>query len=233
MRLVTMCGMGLALSLGGCNRPCDCESPAKTPAAPVEKSVIHAKPATAPETPEAVQEDGAKTDSGDLRSIMRPSVLPELAEPVVEPSEPEELVLFFAEGGKGLPDGAEAKLEALLATKAMREGGAITISGHTDSRGDDRINLRVSKRRADLVRDWLRGKDVAAGRITVYALGETRPVAPNAHPDGSDDPDGRAKNRRVEIAVMPAKAQPAEAESSSASSGSDKASETERNKVPS
>lgn len=229
MRLVTICGMGLALSLGGCNRPCDCQNTATAPAAEVGKSVIHAKPATATETPDTVGADG---EQADLRSIMRPSVLPELADPIVEPSEPEGLVLSFAQGEKGLPEGAEAKLETLLATKAVQEGGAITISGHTDSRGDDRANLRVSKRRAGLVRDWLRARGVAADRITVYALGETRPVAPNARPDGSDDPEGRAQNRRVEIAVMRS-SQSSEAESSSASSGPDRSSETERNKVPS
>jgi OOP family OmpA-OmpF porin len=49
--------------------------------------------------------------------------------------------------------------------------------------------------------------------MTVIGLGEDRPVAPNAHLDGSDDPEGRARNRRVEIEVTPV---PAEADTADA-----------------
>jgi OOP family OmpA-OmpF porin len=51
------------------------------------------------------------------------------------------------------------------------------------------------------VRDYLVEKGIAADRITVVALGETTPLVPNARPDGSDDPEARARNRRVEVAV--------------------------------
>ena len=53
------------------------------------------------------------------------------------------------------------------------------------------------------MRDYLESKDVAPDRISVIALGETRPIAPNANEDGSDNPEGRARNRRVEIEVQP------------------------------
>ena len=55
--------------------------------------------------------------------------------------------------------------------------------------------------RAEAVRDYLVEKGIAADRITVVALGETTPLVPNARPDGSDDPEARARNRRVEVAV--------------------------------
>ncbi len=42
-----------------------------------------------------------------------------------------------------------------------------------------------------------------AGEIATVGFGERRPVAPNAHPDGSDNPEGRQLNRRVEILVTP------------------------------
>lgn len=49
---------------------------------------------------------------------------------------------------------------------------------------------------------WLASQGgIAAGRIETKGLGETHPVAPNALPDGRDDPAGRQKNRRVEIIV--------------------------------
>ena len=55
---------------------------------------------------------------------------------------------------------------------------------------------------AEAVRDYLVKNGVSRARIDVIALGERRPIAPNAHADGSDDPEGRARNRRVEIEVL-------------------------------
>lgn len=109
-------------------------------------------------------------------------------------------------------------LDDLLTTPAMREGGKITLRGHSDSRGYDGDNLVASRRRAEAVRDYLESRGVARNRMTVIALGETRPVAPNARPDGSDDPEGRARNRRVEIHVEPPVATTAPAPASAASS---------------
>ncbi len=74
------------------------------------------------------------------------------------------------------------------------------IEGHTDSKGSEAYNLKLSQRRAEAVKTWFlhhgRLKGVV---IQTIGYGETRPVAPNTHPDGSDNPQGRAKNRRVEI----------------------------------
>jgi outer membrane protein OmpA-like peptidoglycan-associated protein len=52
------------------------------------------------------------------------------------------------------------------------------------------------------VREWLVKKGGAsAARITTRGWGKSKPIAPNTRPDGSDDPEGRKKNRRVEITV--------------------------------
>ena len=85
----------------------------------------------------------------------------------------------------------------------IRERGAKTvrIEGHTDAKGDDAYNQRLSERRAASVRQWLARQGLGGLRLTSKGLGETQPVAPNAKPDGSDDPDGRQKNRRVEIVI--------------------------------
>ena len=61
----------------------------------------------------------------------------------------------------------------------------------------------ASKKRAEAVAHYLEKHGVAKDRITVIALGEGRPIAPNAKLDGSDDPEGRARNRRVDISVTP------------------------------
>ncbi len=78
----------------------------------------------------------------------------------------------------------------------------VLIEGHTDSKGSEEYNLALSQRRADSVKAWLIEKGGLSGtNIMTKGYGESKPVAPNTHPDGSDNPAGRAKNRRVEIYV--------------------------------
>jgi outer membrane protein OmpA-like peptidoglycan-associated protein len=75
-----------------------------------------------------------------------------------------------------------------------------TIGGHTDSKGDKAYNQKLSERRADSVKTWLVAHG-APNPITARGFGDTKPIAPNSKPNGSDDPDGRQKNRRVEITL--------------------------------
>jgi outer membrane protein OmpA-like peptidoglycan-associated protein len=78
----------------------------------------------------------------------------------------------------------------------------IIISGHTDSKGTEEYNLQLSKKRADSVKQWLVKKaGIDSSLIRTVGYGESKPVAPNTHPDGTDNPEGRQKNRRVEILV--------------------------------
>jgi OmpA-OmpF porin, OOP family len=76
--------------------------------------------------------------------------------------------------------------------------GPVRVEGHTDSLGSDAYNLRLSRRRAATVTGALRG--LLSGRtLRAGGYGESRPVAPNTTPSGEDNPEGRAKNRRVTI----------------------------------
>lgn len=80
------------------------------------------------------------------------------------------------------------------------EASAVTITGHTDAKGSDEYNLALSKRRAASVESYLTDQlGLDGSNFVVEGKGESEPVAPNAKPDGSDDPDGRQKNRRVEF----------------------------------
>ena len=80
--------------------------------------------------------------------------------------------------------------------------GPITIVGHTDSRGDDAYNLRLSRARAQAVADWFGGQvGIRTRAFQVSGRGETAPIAANVRPDGSDDPESRARNRRVEVVI--------------------------------
>ena len=75
-----------------------------------------------------------------------------------------------------------------------------TISGHTDGKGEKQYNQKLSERRADSVKTWLAAHGVS-NSITTHGFGDTKPVAPNKKPNGADDPEGRQKNRRVEIVL--------------------------------
>ncbi|MGO1070194.1 OmpA family protein [Lysobacter sp. CA199] len=89
-----------------------------------------------------------------------------------------------------------------LAELIGKTHGAVALKGYTDAKGDDAYNLDLSKRRADAVKVWMIAAGVPAERLHAVGYGEADPVAPNQRPDGSDDPQGRARNRRVE-AILP------------------------------
>ena len=80
-------------------------------------------------------------------------------------------------------------------------GRAVRIEGHTDAKGSEAYNQKLSDRRAQSVQQWLAQKEGLKGRMATQGLGAKKPVAPNNKPDGSDDPEGRQKNRRVEIVL--------------------------------
>jgi len=70
----------------------------------------------------------------------------------------------------------------------------LNIVGHTDSEGNDEANLKLSKARAEAVKDALINiYNVSANRLQTDGKGESVPVADNA------SPDGKAQNRRVEF----------------------------------
>lgn len=77
--------------------------------------------------------------------------------------------------------------------KASPGDESLEVVGHTDSTGPDSYNQGLSERRAQAAADYLAGKGVSAGKMTVKGMGESAPVADNA------TKAGRAMNRRVEI----------------------------------
>jgi len=78
----------------------------------------------------------------------------------------------------------------------------VLIEGYTDGKGTHPYNIKLSDNRAASVKKWLvENAGVSGPRITTRGWGEAKPVAPNTNPDGSDNPAGRQKNRRVEITI--------------------------------
>jgi outer membrane protein OmpA-like peptidoglycan-associated protein/tetratricopeptide (TPR) repeat protein len=77
----------------------------------------------------------------------------------------------------------------------------VDISGHTDAMGPYDYNLQLSLQRAKTALNWLLANGVSKERVTYNYYSFTKPAEPNRNPDGSDNPDGRRKNRRVEFKV--------------------------------
>lgn len=93
-----------------------------------------------------------------------------------------------------------AKAAAIVKERA-RDGALVRVEGHTDSKGSDAYNQALSEKRARAVASWLKENGASSARYEVAGFGAKKPIVPNTKKDGSDDPDGRAKNRRVEIAI--------------------------------
>jgi outer membrane protein OmpA-like peptidoglycan-associated protein len=104
-------------------------------------------------------------------------------------------VLFDFDKADIRADAAKA-LGQLATIIAAYPSGKVELEGHTDSKGDDAYNQRLSQRRAESVAAWLVGHhQVDRGRLQTRGWGETKPVA-----DNTTDA-GRQRNRRVEAIV--------------------------------
>ena len=94
---------------------------------------------------------------------------------------------------------------ALAKVATVLEGyprAAVRIEGHTDAKGSEAYNQKLSERRAKAVQDWLRKQAALRDvRFSTQGFGAKKPVTPNVKSNGTDDPEGRQKNRRVEIVV--------------------------------
>lgn len=124
------------------------------------------------------------------------------AEVVHNPGEEGILVNFkskvlFATDQYALTDASKITISDLAGILNKYPETNITIQGHTDSRGSDAYNQKLSENRAQSVSDFLKSKGLSVERITSVGFGETQPVATN------DTPEGRAENRRVTFVIIP------------------------------
>jgi outer membrane protein OmpA-like peptidoglycan-associated protein len=111
-------------------------------------------------------------------------------------------VLFDFDKSNIKPEAASALHTVAGIIKDKGRGRAVKIDGYTDSKGSDAYNQKLSARRADSVKQWLAQREgLSQVAMTTQGFGAKNPVASNTKPDGSDDPEGRQKNRRVEIVL--------------------------------
>jgi len=101
-------------------------------------------------------------------------------------------VNFEFDSDRLTPESA-AILDQAAAVLKQRPNAVVEVQGHTDARGKDAYNLKLSERRARTVQDYLVKGGVPAGQLTARGYGEAEPVASN------DTDEGRAQNRRVDL----------------------------------
>lgn len=108
-------------------------------------------------------------------------------------------VLFGFDSASLRPE-ATAILAKVAHVLRQRAASEIRVVGHTDSIGSAEYNRKLSEARAVAVMRWLHAEEGIPAQLMVgRGMGSEKPVAYNTLPDGSDNPEGRAKNRRVEI----------------------------------
>ena len=111
-------------------------------------------------------------------------------------------VLFDFDKSTIKPEAASALHTVAEIINDKGKGRSVRIDGYTDSKGSDAYNQKLSERRAASVKQWLAEREgLSQVKMATQGFGAKSPVAPNTKPDGSDDPDGRQKNRRVEIVL--------------------------------
>ncbi len=84
----------------------------------------------------------------------------------------------------------------------------IELGSHTDSVDTESYNLDLSQRRANSAVNYIIQHGIAPDRLVAKGYGESKPIARNTNPDGTDNPDGRQKNRRTEFKILEIRAVP-------------------------
>jgi len=179
----------LALLLGGCGSP-------QPTAAPTSAAV----PTSVPQAGRAIGTTSALT--GQTSALTGA-----ISDFQVERTATETRVALaadtlFAFDEATLTPAAESNLTRTAELVEAGGEGTVRVTGFTDAKGEEAYNLDLSRRRAEAVVAWLRARPKLAARsFEAVGLGEAEPVAPNAGPNGVDDPQGRARNRRVVVAI--------------------------------
>ncbi len=203
--------MALLALLAGCVAP-------PPPPPPVFGSLVPVSPALAPPA-FAPQADVAADPLGRLAAL--PGVAAPQAEPVGTAAGPAtvtrlvlgEAVLFDTDRDQPRADAAPVLGLLAAAIRAQGPGTAVTVLGHTDATGGDAYNMALSQRRAGAVIAALAGLGVDPAALSAVAVGRRQPVASDA------TPDGRARNRRVELLLSPSLAANLAAAAAQAGSG--------------
>lgn len=110
--------------------------------------------------------------------------------------------VFFEFNSYELTADSKTELNKLFSLLSNNPSIKVEIQGHTDSKGNNSLNMKLSQNRAESVRKYLVKKGIKASRVVAVGYGETKPIAKNTNADGSDNEEGRALNRRIELKIL-------------------------------
>ena len=110
--------------------------------------------------------------------------------------------LYFVYERTRLIDNSKSDLQKVYQFLKKNPSVKIKITGHTDSNGEEDYNNRFSKLRANSIKSQLNKKGISNSRMIAAGVGESQPKVSNTNSDGSDNPEGRQQNRRVEFEIV-------------------------------
>jgi outer membrane protein OmpA-like peptidoglycan-associated protein/tetratricopeptide (TPR) repeat protein len=110
--------------------------------------------------------------------------------------------IFFDFDKATLRDISKIELEKLTKLMVNNPKIIVEISGHTDAKGNENYNLKLSQDRAQAVVNYLITRGIDKNRMIAKGYGKSRPIANNYNPDGTENPEGMQLNRRVELKVI-------------------------------
>lgn len=104
--------------------------------------------------------------------------------------------LTFAQGKSKISSSAHNELDLLAKNMTENPNMIIQLEGHTDFRGDSKLNMGLSEDRVEATKDYIVNKGVNKKRILTKAFGGTKPISRN------NDAQSRLRNRRVEVRII-------------------------------
>lgn len=118
---------------------------------------------------------------------------------VKNPKGGESIALFYEYDRAELHPRAQKQLDIIADILKASPAKKLRISGYTDAKGTDDYNLDLSKKRAEAVKQYFLTHGVPIAQVETSGFGKQLPLSPNVKADGSDNPEGRSRNRRAEI----------------------------------
>lgn len=110
--------------------------------------------------------------------------------------------IYFGYDSADIRRDAARELDKLVVLLNDNPDLRIEMGSHTDSVASDAYNIELSQRRAESTVNYLIRKGIDPARLVAKGYGESKPIARNTNPDGSDNPAGRQRNRRTEFKIL-------------------------------
>ncbi|MBL7872904.1 MAG: PD40 domain-containing protein [Cyclobacteriaceae bacterium] len=110
--------------------------------------------------------------------------------------------IYFGYDSAVIRKEAARELDKLVTLLNDNSDLKIEMGSHTDSIASDAYNIQLSQRRAEATVNYLIKKGIDPARLVAKGYGESKPIARNTNPDGSDNPVGRQRNRRTEFKIL-------------------------------